>query len=380
MSEQPIRVLHILNGILGGAEVVAYNYYRQMDTTKIQFDFVIHEGTVSQVPDDVKSLGCKIYEIPPYSHPFKYIATIRKICKKGRYKIVHSHMNAMSVFPLYAAKKASVPVRIAHSHSTSGKGEYKKDLVKNILRPFSKLFPTHLFACSEHAGRWLFGNKTFDVGKVTIIRNAIDVEKFRFNPKTRAMVRKDLGLEDKFVIGHVGRFMTQKNHTFLLEIFAEILKIRKDSHLIMVGDGELKKESEEKVQKLGINKNVSFLGMRDDVSVLYTGMDTLVLPSLYEGLPLVGVEAQCAGLPCVFSEDITKETITCGSAETMPLEAGAEAWAKKIIEKAMFYDNSNEMEYCRRIEQSIFVTDLWNIRSEANKLQKLYQTAWSNPV
>ena len=215
------------------------NYYRNIDKSKVQFDFIVDEDS-SYIPrEEIERLGGKVIIVPPYQKIFKYIRTLKKVFKENNYKIVHSNLNTLSVFPLFAAKLAGVPVRIAHSHSTSNKKEWKKNILKNILRPFSKVFATDYFACSEYAGRWLFGNKTFEEGKVTIIKNAIDVDKFKYNEEIRNKIRKQLNVEEKFVIGHVGRFMEQKNHEFLIDIFNKIHMKRKESILLLIGDGPL---------------------------------------------------------------------------------------------------------------------------------------------
>lgn len=364
-AHAPLRVLHILGAALhGGTESVVYNYYRAIDRTKIQFDIAIDHDSPYDVPEDIINLGCRVYRIPSYKKLFSYITAIKKICREGGYLIIHSHMNAMSVFTLYAAKCAGVPIRIAHSHSTGGSGEYKKNLIKNILRPFSQIYPTHLFACSEYAGRWLFGSKIFDQGKVTIIRNAIDVEKFRFDLQTRIKVRCELGIDDKFVIGHVGRFMKQKNHEFLIDIFAEVLKLHKDSVLILAGEGELKRQIIDKAQKLGLSNNIKFLGIRDDVPDLYQAMDAFVLPSLYEGLPVVGVEAQCAGLPCVLSNDITKETISSKITQMLTLSLGAAKWAEEMVRCIEI--NSDRSNFSKAVCLK------WDILKESDKLLSTY--------
>ena len=226
----------------------------------------------------------------------------------------------MSFFSLWAAKSAKVPVRIVHAHSTTNKQEKKKNLMKQVLRPFSKVFANRYFCCSELAGRWLFGNKIYNQGKVYLLNNAIDVEKFKYNEKARKAKRKELNIKDKdLVIGHIGRFVKQKNHEFLIDIFNEIHKQNKNTILLLAGDGPLKEEIQNKVKKIGLEKNVQFLGQRNDANELYQAMDAFVLPSLYEGLPVVGVEAQTAGLPCFFSTDMTKETKVLDSTKFIEL-------------------------------------------------------------
>lgn len=305
---KPIRVAHIVGKMLGGGvESFLMNYYKNIDRTKIQFDFIIDSDSAVVPRKEIESLGGRIIEIPPYQKIFKYIKELKKVLKSNNYDIVHSHINTLSIFPLYCAWSCKVPIRIAHSHSTTNRKEWKKNMLKVILRPFSKVFANNYFACSEYAGRWLFGNKTFDEGKVTIIHNAIDTEKFRYNEDIRNKVRKDLGIEDKFVIGHIGRFTKSKNHDFLIKVFNEVHKENKKSVLILVGDGSLHSEIEEKVKKMNLSDAVIFLGTREDVNELMQAMDVFAFPSLYEGLGIALIEAQYSGLRCICSDEVPEE-------------------------------------------------------------------------
>lgn len=223
-------------------------------------------------------------------------------------------------------------MRICHNHSAgTGRGEAAKNLMKYALRPFAKVFATDYCACSQYAGAWLFGRRSMERGKVMILHNAIDLDKFRFDPRTRDEVRRELNLEGKFVVGHVGRFCAPKNHSFLIEIFAEVQKRTQGAVLLLAGDGELVGAVKEKAARLGLEEPARFLGIRSDVARLYQAMDVFVLPSLYEGLPVVGVEAQAAGLPCVFSGAVTREAELTDHVQFLPLNSGAEQWAEAIL-------------------------------------------------
>lgn len=292
-KEEPIRIAQIIGKWLGGGvESVVMNYYRHLDHDKIQFDFICDDDSTNIPYDEIEKLGGKVILIPPYQKVFKYQKELRRVLRDGKYKIVHSHINTLSVFPLYAAKKVGVPVRIAHSHSTTNKKEWKKNLLKQVLRPFSKKYATNYMCCSELAGRWLFGDKTYDEGKVYLLNNAIDLDKFKYDKKIRDKKRKELGIkEDTIVIGHIGRFVAQKNHTFLIDIFNQFHKKEKNSILLLAGQGPLQEEIKNKVRELGLDDSVRFLGQRNDANELYQAFDVFLLPSLYEGLPVVGVEA-----------------------------------------------------------------------------------------
>ena len=309
MENNQLRIAHIIGKWLGGGvEAVVMNYYRHIDRNKIQFDFICDEDSTRIPYDEINALGGRVILVPPYQKVFKYQKELIRIFKENKYKIVHSHINTLSVFPLRAAKKAGVPVRIAHSHSTTNKKELKKNILKQLLRPLSKKYATDFMCCSEYAGRWLFGNKLYNQGKVYLLNNAIDIDKFAFNEEIRKKKRAELGIsEDTFVIGHVGRFVEQKNHDFLIDIFKSIYEQKKNSTLILVGEGPLFDEIKKKVYSLNLESRVLFLGQRNDINELYQVMDVFVLPSLYEGLPVVGIEAQANGLPVVFCDNITKE-------------------------------------------------------------------------
>lgn len=308
-TKEPIVVAQIMGKwVGGGVEAVIMNYYRHIDRSKVQFDFICDEDSTNIPYEEIEKLGGKVILCPPYQKLHKYMKFLEKLFREKKYRIVHSNINTLSVFPLRAAKKAGVPVRIAHSHSTSNPREMKRNLIKNILRKFSKKYATDYFACSEAAGRYQFGNKTFGEGKVKIVSNAIDIERFRYDPVARKKLRKEIGLKnDDFVIGHIGRFVETKNHTFLVDVFAEIKKGCENAKLVLVGQGPLREEIEKKVKKFGLEKDVFFLGQRSDTDKLYSVFDVFCLPSLYEGLPVVGVEAQANGVPCIFSDKITKE-------------------------------------------------------------------------
>ena len=332
-TEKPIRVAQILNRMdSGGIEAVVLNYYRQIDRSKVQFDFYLAEGSNLPQHDELEALGAGLYPITPYSHPIAYHKALYTAFKQHGYKIVHAHLSTMSVFPLFAAWRAGVPVRICHNHSTAHWGEGAKTLLKYLLRPFNKLFATDWFACGKAAGRWMYGNKAFEAGKVTVMPNAIDTAKFAFDPAARTTLRKEFGIpQDAFVVGHVGRFTYAKNHTFLLEVFAGLLKTNPDSYLLLVGEGELQEQARQQAKVLGIQSQVIFTGVRPDVDKLYSAIDVFCLPSFYEGMPVVAWEAQANGLPCVLANTMTSEAAKSGHAVFLSLSLPTQIWAEAII-------------------------------------------------
>lgn len=330
---EPIRVAQVLNRMdSGGIESVVMNYYRHIDREKVQFDFYLVEGSSFPQREELERLGAGIYLIPAYSRLVRYHRVLYQAFKEHGYKIVHAHLSTMSVFPLFAAWRAGVPVRICHNHTTAYWGEGVKTLLKYILRPFNKIFATDYFACGETAGRWMFGDRCFDDGKVTVMPNAIDTEKFTFDPKARIALREELGIpQDAFVVGHVGRFTYAKNHSFLLDIFYELLKTRPDARLLLVGEGELESSIKSKARRLGIDGSVIFTGVREDVSRLYSVMDVFCLPSLYEGLGMAAWEAQANGLPVVVSDRIPKETQANAICGFISLSETCEFWARNLL-------------------------------------------------
>ena len=365
-KQEPVRVAQIIGKWLGGGvESVVMNYYRHIDRSKIQFDFICDEDSTNIPYEEIEKLGGKVILIPPYQKIFKYHKELKKILKEGNYKIVHSHINTLSVFSLFAAKCAGVPVRIAHSHSTTNKQEKKKNLVKQILRPFSKVFATDYMACTEHAGRWLFGNKEYDNGNVYLLNNAIDLDKFKYDEKLRKEKRKELNIkEDTLVIGHVGRFVEQKNHRFLIDIFNEVHKQNKNSVLLLIGQGPLMDEIKQKVKILGIEDSVKFLGQREDVSELYNAMDLFLFPSLYEGLGMVLIEAQANGLPCVASTEVPEIAKISEQIFFKGLDDDVEDWKNNLLEFKNF-DN-------RKYKLENYKNDIYDINSQVQKMLNYY--------
>lgn len=365
-QDKPLRIAHIIGKwVGGGVEAVVMNYYRHIDHAKIQFDFICDSDSTNIPYDEIEKLGGKVILVSPYQHIISYLKELKMILKEGKYKIVHSHINALSVFPLYAAKKVGVPIRIAHSHSTTNKKEWKKNLLKQMLRPFSKRYATDYICCSELAGRWLFGDKAYDNGEVYLLNNAIDLDKFAYDENVRKAKRKELKIsDDTLVIGHIGRFVAQKNHTFLIDIFNELHKQNKNSLLLLAGQGPLIDEIKNKVNDLNLTESVKFLGQRNDANELYQAFDVFLLPSLYEGLPVVGVEAQAAGCLSILSDDMTKETRVLNSTKFISLNENASFWANKIL--------SSNKKFVRKNSINEMTNNNFNIKKEAKKIENKY--------
>lgn len=365
-KEEPIRIAQIIGKwVGGGVEAVVMNYYRNIDHSKIQFDFICDDDSTNIPYEEIEKLGGKVILIPPYQKVLKYHKELKKVLKENNYKIVHSHINTLSVFSLWAAKSAKVPVRIAHSHSTTNKKEKKKNLLKQVLKPFSKMFATHYFCCTEHAGRWMFGDKEFNKGNVYVLNNAIDLNNYKFDKKIRDSKRKELKIDDDaLVIGHIGRFMPVKNHDLIIDIFNEIHKKNKNSILLLAGQGPLMDEMKNKVKELKLTKVVKFLGQRNDAHELYQAFDIFLFPSLYEGLGMALIEAECAGLPCFASTKVPSEAKLCDLVEFIDLKEDSKVWSNIILDKIT---NFKRKSYKKEVQLAGY-----DIVSESSKLEQKY--------
>lgn len=365
MNNQPIRIAHIIGKWLGGGvEAVVMNYYRNIDRSKIQFDFICDNDSTNIPYEEIEKLGGKVILVPPYQKALKYHKELKRVLKENKYEIVHSHINTLSIFPLFAAKMAKVPVRIAHSHSTTNKKEWKKNLLKQVLRPFSRVFATDYFCCSELAGRWLFGNKAYDQGKVYLLNNAIDLDKFKYDEKIRKEKRKELNIKDDIlVIGHIGRFVQQKNHDFLIDIFNEVHKQNNNSILLLAGQGPLMEEIKEKVKSLNLEQSVKFLGQRSDANELYQAFDVFLLPSLYEGLGMVLIEAQCAGLPCIASTEVPEIAKVTDNVRFLELQFNPIVWKDFLL---------NDYNIIRKNHNDELKKNGYDISLESEKLMSYY--------
>lgn len=361
-SDEKIRVAQIMGKLwAGGVENVVFNYYRQMDKSKVEFDFYIDDDSTVEPPKDLLDMGAHFYKIPRYQKLPQYLKTLNKYFKENNYSIVHSHINTLSVFPLYAAWKAGVPIRIAHNHSILGGKEYKKNILKLFLRMFAKLFSTDYFSCSEEAGKWMFGERTFKKGKVFVVKNAIEFSKFRCSEEIRQQYKEKLGIKDNFVICHVGRFTYAKNHKFLLEIFREFLNLDGHAVLLLVGDGELHDDIVNEIDRLALGEHVVLTGKVSNPEKYYSLADIVLIPSFYEGLSLATVESQIAGVPVIVSEAIPDEAVISDSVMKMSLSEPAGKWAQNALsfsnKKVVLNDES----------------ELYNIKISAPKLTEWYQ-------
>lgn len=359
--EKPLRIALVMGKyVTGGIKSVMMNYYNHIDREQVQFDFLVDDDSPIKDYSEIEKLGGRVYEIPSLKHPIRNIRACIKILTDGKYLCVHGYINTLNVFPMFAGKIAGVPVRIAENLSTAHPGE-RKTVLKNILKPFSRVFPTHLAANSKYAAEWLYGAN--GSSKCKIIYNALNLEQFKYDPVLRQEKRTKMGIEGCFVLGHIGRYHYQKNHEFLIDIFSAVYKRDSSARLILIGYGVLKDHIFEKIASLGLTDVVIDGGATENIMPYYNAMDCFVLPSFYEGLPVVGIEAQATGVPCVMSSEVTSETGITDCAQFIGLDKSAEYWADQILKWKQY----NRVDVRQQITEHGY-----NILNEAKKLEQYY--------
>lgn len=330
---EPIRVAQIMGKFWnGGVEAVVFNYYRAIDKTKIQFDFYYDADSTVEPPQKLIDMGAKFYKLPPYQKLPAYLKVLRKHFKSQDYQIVHSHINTLSVFPLFVAWICHIPVRIAHNHSVPGGKELKRNVLKYFLRLFAKVFATDYFACSEKAGRWMFGNKVYDSGKVFVVKNAVDFNMFNITDEVVQNLKHKYNLQNHFIVGHVGRFTYAKNHKFLLEIFEKISKINDNAVLMLVGDGELHDSISDIISDKNLEKKVILIGQVPNPEKYYRLANVMINPSYFEGLSLTTIESQIAGVPVIISTAIPEEAVISNGCKYIKLTESSDTWAEAALE------------------------------------------------
>lgn len=343
----PIKVIHIFGGMnMGGAENFIMNIYRNIDRSKIQFDFIVHTQNKCYFDDEIESLGGRIVaRMPRFNgkNLFRYMKSWECFFQSNyKYRILHAHMRSTGPLFIPIAKKYGLKI-ISHSHGTS----YGNDIVSKLKSIF--FYPVrfqadYLFSCSNLSGIRNYGRKKV----FTVINNCIITKLYEFNEDIRKRIRKELSLDDKFIVGHVGRFNIAKNHSFLIDIFHEIYKNNKDTVLLLVGGGELKSDIESKIVNLGLKDNVILLGVVANVPEILSAIDMLLFPSLYEGLPVTIIEAQAAGLRCIISDSITSEVILTPLVEVIALKQPAQYWAERLLAHVGGYAHPKTFEEIKK--------------------------------
>ncbi|NUU75300.1 glycosyltransferase family 1 protein [Paenibacillus xylanilyticus] len=349
-----------MSGTLGGTESFVINFWKTFNKDKISVDF-IKAGESLYFEEEILDGDSRIITLPARRrNPIKYFFSIYKLLKgQSEYEIIHVHLNSCSsIEPIIAAKLCGKKVFV-HSHSAMNRNR----LITRILHNVNKRIMNHMvderLACSNKAGQWMFGKHDF-----IVINNAIPLRNYLYNKNNRQEVRKQLGIENKFVVGHVGRFTSIKNHEFLIDIFKSIREKNKDAVLLLVGDGELRSKIESKVIELGLKDHVIMTGARTDVSNLLQAMDVFVFPSFFEGLGIVAIEAQAAGLPCIVSESIPVEAFVTKLIKSVSLFESSSKWSEIILK----YSKS----FKRRSTYKEIKTAGYDISDAALVLERLY--------
>lgn len=362
-----IKVLQVLDFINhnSGVSAVVMNYYTHLAQERVNCDFLLYEQADRDLEKRIKANGSKIYLTgqPSGRNMGIYCRDVDKFFAShaGEYDVVHVHIPNAAFVILNCAKKYGVPVRILHSHNARGADGLVKKVRNFVLNKCGICYANQYMACSKAAGEYLFGRKLCEKGQVTILNNAILLEKYRYNPQKREELRKALGIGEETLLGHVGRFAEQKNHMGLLAIFSKLCEQGWKGKLLLIGNGELRDSIIQRAEILGIKERVIFARVVSNVNEYMSAMDIFLLPSLYEGLPVVCVEAQAAGLPCLVSTNVTKEI--------------------ELTDRVKFIEGDNVAQWCDAIEQLIKAMpdraekvqmDAYDIEKQARRLEEIY--------
>ena len=372
---EQIRVLHVLGTTnLGGAESRVMELYRAMDREKVQFDFLIHTTEDGSYSEEIRKLGGKIYSLPRFK-VYNFL-TYRKAIKDFfethlEFTAVHGHMTSTASIYLPIAKsvyrkKGKNLLTIAHARSAGVDRGIKGSLTK-LLRKNLKNKTDYCFTCSKEAGVAVFGKDWVEKGNVKTIPNAIECARFQYDESVRNTVRKELGLEDKFVIGHVGRFGFMKNHTYLVDIFAKLCEKKDNMAMVFIGKGEEEANIHEKLQKLGLEDKVLFLGNHFDVERYYQAFDYFVFPSTFEGFPGSVLEAQAAGLHCLVSDKVTREVALTPLVSYRSIEEAPQNWAEEILKHEKEAGN-------RKVDVSAIREKGFDVQGQAALMEEFYRT------
>lgn len=357
----------VIGGLVhsGGKKNLIMEYYRHIDRTQVQMDLICNSDSNSIPYDEWKELGGSVHVIPSNKRMLHHLWAMYKVLKNGNYDIAHGYDNTLNVFAMVLAKFAGINVRINESISMAHKGEWKT-FAKMTLKTCSKLCSTHYMANGVEGGKYQFGSKTFNEGKVAVFKSAINVAENGYDEPLRIATREKHGWQNNVVYGFIGRFEMQKNPLFMIRIFSEIAKRQENAHLVIIGHGSMEGKMNSLIEELGIGDKVENLGRTENIKQYYNAFDAFLLPSLYEGLPVVGVESQACGLPIFFSDEIPPESSACEIGRFISLKDSPAKWAEQIIP----FVNKNipvRRSYSQELIDSGFDSNI-----EAGKLLKYY--------
>ena len=371
MKQRKIKIVHIVGGLhSGGVEAVIYNYFSHMNMDKFEVHIISNSPSVEECEENFRRLGCIIHVLPERKKDFfGNLKQTRKIFKENKFDILHSHMNLNSFYHTFLGLLSGIKVRIAHSHLVEFPSSPISKMIAGCKKVLNKMFANRYFACGESAGRYLFGQKNVKKGKVYILKNAIEISSFLYNEETRANLRRELNIGDRFCIGHVGRFTDQKNHSKIIDIFEDYNKLNTNSVLMLIGTGELEEDIKKKVYEENLTDSVLFLGVKNDIHRYYQAMDAFLFPSTYEGLGIVLVEAQSASLQCFSSDVVPHEAKVSELVEFYPLDLKSKEWANRI----------HSFDYQPRTNKSdVIINAGYEINSAAKLLEDWYISQTKN--
>lgn len=355
----------------GGVESVIMNYYRNIDRNKIQFDFLCNTEIVAY-SDEIEKLGGKIYKVTARSkNRKKFYHELDSFFKNHSKEYEAIWVNVCSLANidyLKCAKKYNIKTRIIHAHNSQNMDSFIRGLLHRFNRLIISKYATDYWTCSDEASKWFYNKKIINSNKYKIVYNAIDTKKYQFDDNKRKKIRKKLDLEDKLVITNIGRLHFQKNQEFVIKIFNEILKENKESILLLIGDGPDRKKLTDLVKIFKIEKKVKFLGIRKDVNDVMQAADVLLFPSLFEGLPLVMIEAQAADLLIYASKNKIDEKVIINKdrVNLISLEESDKYWASQII-------NKSKERYKRKSNNKLLANSNFDIKTEARKIQTFFE-------
>lgn len=367
-----IKVLHILSSLdSGGVERILYNYYTNMDNNYIKFDFIVHGNTKGLLEDEFLKLGSNIYHVTPKKQNFIInLLQINNVIKSNHYNIIHCHQGYSSIVPLFLAYLHKVNYRILHSHEYLPKSRVISKLLNIPYRYLIRKYANIFFACSMETSEYLYGDYLNKNYNITIIPNAIDESPFRYNQDIRNKTRHELGLDDKHILGHIGRFSTEKNHSMIINVLKEILDSDDNWILLLIGDGKKFKEIKKLVSDMGLSSKVIFLGKQINVSKYLQAMDCFIMPSYNEGFGIALLEAQAAGLQCYASNSIPQNVNITGLVDFLNIEDSPKIWAEHIINSFNIHSRTSQMDK--------FKTSKYNIKNVSTTLEKIYIDIMTN--
>lgn len=363
-----IRILHVVGEMnRGGTESMLMTLFRNINREEIQFDFMVHTQEKCAYDDEIQALGGKIYRMPKFNgfNILEYTKAWKNFFYENtEHRIIHGHIGSSATIYLLIANQFG-RYSIAHSHATNSKLNNLNEILYRMASFPTRYIAKYFLACSRQAGRDRYGKFISEGSRFSVLNNAIDSKEFIFDEELRNLVRREFNIQKKFVIGHVGRFTFAKNHGFLIDIFKEIVEIDDNARLMLVGDGELKEEIQQKIIRLGLKEKVIFTGVREDVSKILQAMDIFVFPSHFEGLGIATVEAQASGLMTICADTIPREAKITEYLTYISLKEDAKVWAELIL--------SFKKDYIRKDMYKVICDAGYDIKHTSDMLEQLYK-------